>query len=582
MKGYTGCVDVSMNTWSLDGRGVDNALAKANYVAKILASKLKHSVPVGVYAPWCQGVVLITGRKGEEVSLHKSEGNLSIYTPNQIVSALTNEWGITAPHKFQVTEQQKNHVLDTIGQVALVEQRNNRIQDFEKTVCLFSQNGLEVWKAQHTSGEWQTTWLLKILTPANCETQVAFQQQEQQLRAEFKQLQQLSGCTGVPYTAPFIQEGEQLVLPLKMPKGQPLSVFKAETVEQSLLLFILRRSATALQQIHHRGIWVGRWHENSVFISDEGDVEFIDIGGEGALEEDLRAYAHTFLPIAKATELPWVTEWFADLAQGNSHNLDQLRADLSALIAKGADAPLAPLPAQLTAGNVINNCYHLDKQLNHSEHSELWQAQHTEGLYTCALSVYRNVSSQWSRLYSVYNSLSSLYHPHIEQVIQFGQLSKNGEVFISRAWVNGLPLGETPHDQVKAYGITWFKQLLTALQYLHNLDIYHGAICQNNIICHQHQAVLVNFGIGHDIAESSPFLQWVDPVLWSEATEPEKDLYGLVVSTIEALCFASETESNSLVDALHTLALDSNLKKVCEECLALSNFLYLEKLWCFF
>ncbi len=61
----------------------------------------------------------------------------------------------------------------------------------------------------------------------------------------------------------------------------------------------------------------------------------------------------------------------------------------------------------------------------------------------------------------------------------------------------------------------WFKQLLTALQYLHSLDIYHGAICPRNIICNSMKSVLVNFGVGLDVAASSYSQQHADPNLWA-------------------------------------------------------------------
>ena len=154
VKGYIGRLEAGQHAWSLDGREVDNSLAKANYVARVLAGKIKHKIPVGLYAPWTQGMVFLTGRKGQEISLDKTDDQLSIYTPEQIVSALTKEWGLTAPKKFPVNARQKEHVLETIGQVAVVEQRNNRIQDFTKQKCLFIQQGLEIWQAEYNPGGW--------------------------------------------------------------------------------------------------------------------------------------------------------------------------------------------------------------------------------------------------------------------------------------------------------------------------------------------------------------------------------------------------------------------------------------------
>jgi len=54
VKGYIGRLDAGLHAWSLDGREVDNSLAKANYLARVLAGNVQHKIPVGVYAPWCQ------------------------------------------------------------------------------------------------------------------------------------------------------------------------------------------------------------------------------------------------------------------------------------------------------------------------------------------------------------------------------------------------------------------------------------------------------------------------------------------------------------------------------------------------
>lgn len=293
VKGYIGRLEAGLHAWSLDGRDVDNSLSKANYVARVLAGKIKHKIPVGVYSPWVQGIVFLTGRKGGDIDLEKTEDQLSIYTPEKIVSALTTEWGLTAPKKFPVTSKQKDHVLQTIGQVAVVEQRQNRIQDFIKQKCLFIQQGLEIWQAEYNPGEWTSSWLLKILVTSGFESKDLQYTQEHKLKDEFFRLQKLAGCAGVPYCAPMIQDGEQLVLPIKMPAGTPLSIFKPSEHTTYQLLEALRHSATALQHIHRRNFTVGNWSENCVFASDEGDVEFIDITNGLSIDEDIHQYVWT-------------------------------------------------------------------------------------------------------------------------------------------------------------------------------------------------------------------------------------------------------------------------------------------------
>ncbi|MGL4938242.1 NERD domain-containing protein [Shewanella sp.] len=538
VKGYMGRLTAGLHAWLLDGRDVDNSLAKANYVARVLAGKLKHKIPVGVYAPWCQGMVFVTGRKGEEIELEKDEGSLSIYTPKQIIAALTKEWGLTAPHKHPVTDTQKAIVLDTIGQVALVEQRNNKIQDFIKLKCLFLQQGLEVWQAEYHPGGWTAPWLLKILLPIQFERSEDAAHHEQRLRDEFQRMQALSGCCGVPYCAPLIQDGEQLVLPIRMPRGLPMSMLPAAELTTYQLLEVLRRSVTSLQQIHRRGYTVGGWADNCVFIAEEGDVEFIDIKDNVTISDDIQQYASRFVALAEQTRQPRIYQWYRQALLGGTCDLDALRCDLCAIIDIGVCDTL-PHAIEIVPGAVIDHHYRLERLITEAPHSQLWQARHLQGQYACGLSVYDNVAALWPMLSSLYRSLSKIYHPNIEKVLAFGQLPESESLFIARAWEQGEAIDEVialrPSKLMPDLSRAWFMQLLHALQYLHRLDIYHGAICPKNIICHGDKAVLVNFGVGLDIAASFYAKQYADPTLWALEGEAERDLFGLVASFVDAL-----------------------------------------------
>ncbi|RJG42602.1 NERD domain-containing protein kinase family protein [Motilimonas pumila] len=574
VKGYIGCLEAGQHAWALDGRDVDNSLAKANYVARVLAGKIKHKVPVGVYAPWCQGMVFVTGRKGSEIELEKTDGALSIYTPKQIIAALTKEWGLTAPRKYPVSAKQKQMVLDTLGQVALVEQRNNRIQDFEKKKCLFLQHGLEVWQAQYSPGDWSAPWLLKIIVPSSFDDKASQKHHENLLRKEFYRLQTLAGCSGVPYCAPLIQDGERLVLPVRMPKGQAIAALDIADMPANELLEILRCGVSSLQQIHRRGMTVAGWDANCVFVAEDGAVEFIDVKDSLSFAEDITAFAALFYPIAKAVLEPRIRQWFKQAAAGHEVDLDTVRSDIGAVIAyrrRFPDVDSGSVKAE--AGAVIDHHYKLCRLLNKTQDTELWKARHIQGRYDSALSIYRNVDAQWFKLSNLFRSLSNLYHPHTERVIAFGQLGDSQDIYIARAWIPGCSLDEV--EQVEeGQGARWFAQLLTGLQYLHSLDIFHGAICPKNIVINQVRAVLVNFGIGWDIAASNYAQQYADPNLWQLEGDAEKDLYGLVASFIDVLCedgLAGQHSSEqliALVDEFDDSKMDDHLKEVCRQVLS--------------
>ncbi|MCL1063943.1 NERD domain-containing serine/threonine-protein kinase [Shewanella benthica] len=573
VKGYIGRLDAGLHAWSLDGRQVDNSLAKANYVARVLAGNVKNKIPVGVYAPWCQGMVFVTGRKGEEIKLEKQQGSLSIYTPQQIVAALTKEWGLTAPHSHQVTDEQKEMVLKTIGQVALVEQRNNKIQDFTKLKCLFIQSGLEVWQAEYNPGGWTAPWLLKILIPTQFADQAQSESHENQLREEFKRLQALTGCSGVPYCAPLIQDGEQLVLPIRMPRGVPLNILEFEKLTTYQLLEILRRSVSGLQQVHRRGYTVGGWASNCVFISDMGDVEFIDIKDNLNTNEDIQAYAEGFLALAEQTKQPRVYQWYRLAAKGGTVDLDALRCDLSALIDNGVCDTL-PERVEITTGAIIDHHYKLEQFIAATPNSQFWRATHIQGQYQCGVSIYTKVEAKWPTLSNLYRSLSKLHHPHVEKVLGFGQLPQSDELFITRAWEYGVSLDELPEIQL-GQPVMWFTQLLSGLQYMHQMDIYHGAICPKNIICNQEKAILVNFGIGLDIATSHYASRYADPNFWAAEGDAERDLYGLVasfISTLAPVSLQGDGGREGIIQALNAFDKQWFGEKTFDTCMKVLNF----------
>ena len=63
VKGYSGTLNVDANSWILDGKPVDNALSKANGVARVYAGAIKANLLRAEHAPWCQGMVFVTGHE---------------------------------------------------------------------------------------------------------------------------------------------------------------------------------------------------------------------------------------------------------------------------------------------------------------------------------------------------------------------------------------------------------------------------------------------------------------------------------------------------------------------------------------
>lgn len=528
VKGYTGELEVGQHAWMVDGRPIDNALAKANQVGRILAGNIRQQVPYGEHAPWCQGMVFITGREGSDVHLAKLDERLSIYGPEQIIEALTEDWGSTAKYKHAISPEQRDYVLDTLGQVALVEARSQKLQDFHKDKKLFAHQGVEIWQAHYQRDGLKTDWLLKILIAAEFANQDSYRQACNKLNDQFQRLQALSGCSGVPQCAPLIDDGEQLALPLRRPRGMPIDIFDHASADTHLLLNALRRAATSLQQIHNAGYSVGNWQANQVFISERGEIEFIEIANNLSMSEDLKEFAETFQSWLEYLPSAMLQLWFNAASQGLSSSLDQLRSELSTLLSNTALSNNEP---------ELNQRYDFIEQVRQGDHSEIWRARHRIGGFHCAISVYRDIDKNWLTLNQQYLRLKEFYHPNIERFIELGQSIENQKLslFLSREWIPGNTLRELLGHIIPEQAGHWFDQLCQAMDYLHSFDLHHGGVSLRNIVCSGNKATLVNFGLGLDAIGDQNYRSSISDQIWNIEEPATLDRLALASSFIIAL-----------------------------------------------
>ena len=110
---------------------------------------------------------------------------------------------------------------------------------------------------------------------------------------------------------------------------------------------------------------------------------------------------------------------------------------------------------------------------------------------------------------------------------------------------------------------------------MHQMDIYHGAICPKNIICNQEKAILVNFGIGLDIATSHYASRYADPKFWAAEGDAERDLYGLVasfISTLAPVSLQGDGGREGIIQALNAFDKQWFGEKTFDTCMKVLNF----------
>ncbi|MBL9008144.1 MAG: AAA family ATPase [Myxococcales bacterium] len=157
-----------------------------------------------------------------------------------------------------------------------------------------------------------------------------------------------------------------------------------------------------------------------------------------------------------------------------------------------------------------------------------------------------------------FRTLSSLRHPHIISVLDYGFDDEGSPFFTMELLPDPQPftvgtLGQSPHD-VGALAV----QLLSALSYLHRHGIVHRDLKPTNVLLSQGRVKVLDFGVAahaagvHDVAGT---LEYMAPeLLIGAAPSVASDLYAVGVLLWEALTghypFVRDTATTFLQDVM--------------------------------
>jgi hypothetical protein len=209
------------------------------------------------------------------------------------------------------------------------------------------------------------------------------------------------GCLCV---APVINDGEQIVLPVKRPRGVPLGALDLASFDAGQVTRILRRAVVSLQQIHQRGCTLGALGENSVFVSSEGDLEFLDVRNNLEQEADIEHFRTLFRELASRAGEKLIYEWFA--GDGGDRDLEWIRQQLNLALA-GATPLADESDISIVEGETIAGRYLLKSRLFDVGPVEHWMATHLAGDFDCVVSVYSHAAELWQEASSQYSGLDA-------------------------------------------------------------------------------------------------------------------------------------------------------------------------------
>jgi hypothetical protein len=528
VKGYTGKLSVDANSWLLDGRRVDNALSKANGISRVYAGRIRATLLREEHAPWCQGMVFVTGHEGSGIEITKSQENLGVFDANSILKALTEKEFCTTEYGYTITESQRRKAIDVLGNIGKVPSTESSISGFNKIRKTGADGQIIIWDAVHEQGDLKTDWIVKELdtTSATASSDI------ERLTDQAVRLEQLSGVLGVPVSAPLMHLDEQISLAIRKPRGRELEEFLNANPEPIGVAKILRFAVTSIEQICARGLLLSNCDVSELLVSEDHEVTFHTDFLQSETEGPAATVKRLFSKAPKVIGDELISDWFADESM---EDLEVLKFQLARLIS-GTELGSRVDPNK---GEMLSGKYTLEERLNTQQSSETWKAKHNDGQFDCVIEIVSEAESRWPHVQSRLSMLMQGFHPSLERIFDVDHIPHNDSYAVSRNWVPGSSLDQSIEDADPVTVQGWMRQCLQALQYLHRQGLHHGRVSPQNIICDGDRCTLIGISIYPNSENKGVFLPQSKnrDVLYSD--ECVEDLEATWVSFLSAILSCS-------------------------------------------
>ncbi|PSM30756.1 serine/threonine-protein kinase [Haliangium sp. UPWRP_2] len=150
-----------------------------------------------------------------------------------------------------------------------------------------------------------------------------------------------------------------------------------------------------------------------------------------------------------------------------------------------------------------------------------------------------------------FETLSSLHHPNVIQVLDYGFDSELGAYFTMELLAAPRVLTDEARGKSLTEKVGLVAQLLRALSYMHRRGIIHRDLKPSNVLCVQDTVKVMDFGLAtkaKNPTEVAGTLEYLAPELWYGAgASVASDLYSVGVILFELLTgkrpFQSETQA---------------------------------------
>ena len=537
VKGYFGTLNVDANSWRLDGKPVDNALSKANGVARVYAGVIKSKLLRAEHAPWCQGMVFVTGHEGSEITLSKAQPNLSVFDARSIIQGLTEREYCTNNYQFEISQSQRKKALDVLGNIGKVPAKVSEVAGFKKIEKLADNGKIQIWRAEHAQGELVTRWLLHEVDT----TSKQYSEAIEKLKDQAARLEQLSGVLGAPVSTPLIRNSGFLSFAIREIQGTPLPEFLKGEVIPEKIARVIRFAATSIEQINARGLSLTCCKVSDVLVTEELELIINSDFIQGKPETAASSLRRLFYPLSVALNNAEVSNWFNDQ---ENQDLEPLAFYLSAIITgRSLDQRSGDDNEEVFSGK-----YSFKRKIASSQDSEIWLGQHRDGQFECVIEKVYQAESRWGQAQPLISRLMNAFHPSVERVFDVDFYIREDVYAISRGLVDGERLDDAIVDADSSTVANWLRQALQALQYLHRLGVCHRRLHPGNIICNIERCVLIGISILPNTEVDNKGSINLRNHRWAEVDGYTQDLVALWVSFLTSYLDCNPADLDSQIN----------------------------------
>lgn len=207
--------------------------------------------------------------------------------------------------------------------------------------------------------------------------------------------------------------------------------------------------------------------------------------------------------------------------------------------------------------SLIAEQYHVEEFLGRGSTGEVYLVRDKNNTHV-ALKLLRDFNASRKRqateqFENEFRILSNIRHPLIGEIYDFGLDKKLNKVFFTMPYIDGSDLAFATKNLKLEITLSYFLQILRALDYLHSQNITHGDLKPNNILVRDHRICLIDFGYAaYQGREAKGTPLFMAPELFDgQPHTPATDLYALGVTLHQCLTGKFPHQSHSNRELIH-------------------------------